>query len=104
LFCSFFRSTDICCRYGGEEFAIILPESSAHDACIRAEALRDEVKKLHLQYMKQTLGPISISIGVATFPDHAASSDQLLAVADRCLYESKAHGRDRVTLAAQPPA
>jgi len=104
LFSSFFRATDICCRYGGEEFAIILPESSAHDACIRADALRAEVKNLRLQYMKQPLGPLSISIGVATFPDHASSSDRLLAAADRCLYESKARGRDRVTVAGHQPA
>jgi len=104
LFCSFFRATDICCRYGGEEFAIILPESSAWDALIRAESLRDEVKKLRLQHMKQPLGPISISVGIATFPDHATSSSQLLAAADRCLYESKTRGRDRVTVAGQQPA
>jgi diguanylate cyclase (GGDEF)-like protein len=104
VFCSFFRTTDICCRYGGEEFAIILPESSAGDAFIRAEALRDEVKKLRLQYMKRPLGPVSISVGVATFPDHATSSSQLLATADRCLYESKTRGRDRVTVATAQPA
>ena len=104
VFCSFFRTTDICCRYGGEEFAIILPESSAGDAFIRAEALRDEVKKLRLQYMKRPLGPVSISVGVATFPDHATNSSQLLATADRCLYESKTRGRDRVTVATAQPA
>lgn len=103
LFCSFFRSTDICCRYGGEEFAIILPESSAQDAAIRAEGLRLAVKELHLQYLKQTLGPISISVGVATYPDHALSSDQLLTKADRCLYDSKSRGRDRVTVATLQP-
>ena len=47
LFRNFFRATDICCRYGGEEFAIILPESSAQDAAVRADALRSEVKSLH---------------------------------------------------------
>ena len=48
LFRNFFRATDICCRYGGEEFAIILPESSSQDAAIRADALRSEVKSLRL--------------------------------------------------------
>ena len=57
LFRTFFRATDICCRYGGEEFAIILPESNSQDAAIRADALRSEVKRLRLQYKKQTLGP-----------------------------------------------
>ncbi len=59
LFRTFFRTTDICCRYGGEEFAIILPESSAQDAAIRANALRSEVKSLRLQYKQQTLGQLS---------------------------------------------
>jgi diguanylate cyclase (GGDEF)-like protein len=100
LFRTFFRATDICCRYGGEEFAIILPESSGQDAAVRADALRSEVKSLRLQYKKQTLGALSLSVGVAAFPEHASASDDLLKIADRCLYESKARGRDVVTVAS----
>ncbi len=70
LFRNFFRATDICCRYGGEEFAIILPESSSQDAVIRADALRSEVKRLRLQYKKQNLGLLTLSVGVAAFPKH----------------------------------
>ncbi len=99
LFRTFFRSTDICCRYGGEEFAIVLPESSSEDAAARAEALRAEVKRLRLKYKKQTLGSLSLSAGVAAFPVHASSSDELLKIADQCLYQSKARGRDLVTVA-----
>ena len=95
----FFRATDICCRYGGEEFAIILPESSAKDAGARADKLRSEVKGLRIQYKKQTLGQITISAGVAAFPEHASTSSDLLKIADQCLYESKASGRDAVTVA-----
>ena len=98
LFRTFFRSTDICCRYGGEEFAIILPESSAQDAAIRANALRSEVRACGLQYKKQSLGTLSLSAGVAAFPEHGSASDELLKIADQCLYESKARGRDVVTL------
>jgi len=100
LFRTFFRATDICCRYGGEEFAIILPESSAQDAALRANALRSEVKKQRLQYKKQSLGALSLSVGVAAFPEHASTSDMLLQIADQCLYESKARGRDVVTVAS----
>jgi len=100
LFRTFFRATDICCRYGGEEFAIILPESSSHDAAIRADALRSEVKRLRLQYKKQTLGQLTLSVGVAAFPEHGSTSVDLLKIADQCLYESKSRGRDVVTVAS----
>jgi diguanylate cyclase (GGDEF)-like protein/PAS domain S-box-containing protein len=96
---NFFRATDICCRYGGEEFAIILPESSSQDAVIRADALRSAVKRLRLQYKKQNLGPLSLSAGVAAFPEHGSTSVELLKIADQCLYESKTRGRDVVTVA-----
>src|SRR5260370_21580786 len=61
---NFFRATDICCRYGGEEFAIILPESSSHDAAIRADTLRSEVKSLRLQYQKQAVVQLRASVSV----------------------------------------
>ena len=101
LFRKFFRSTDICCRYGGEEFAIILPESTSSDAVISADALRSEVKGLRLQYKKQLLGQLTVSAGVAAFPEHGVTAKGLLKIADECLYESKARGRDVVTVA--PP-
>ena len=99
LFRNFFRATDICCRYGGEEFAIILTESTSREAAIRADALRAEVKSLRLQYKKQPLGPLTLSIGVAAFPEHGSTSEELLKIADQCLYESKNRGRDIVTVA-----
>jgi diguanylate cyclase (GGDEF)-like protein len=98
LFRTFFRSTDICCRFGGEEFAIIMPESTAQDAAVRADALRAEVKRLKLRYKKEILGPLSLSAGVAAFPEHGSTSEELLKIADQCLYESKARGRDVVTV------
>jgi len=99
LFRSFFRVTDICCRYGGEEFAVILPESTSQHAAVRADALRSEVKSLRLRYKKQPLGQLTFSMGIAAFPEHGSRSDELLKIADRCLYESKARGRDVVTVA-----
>jgi diguanylate cyclase (GGDEF)-like protein/PAS domain S-box-containing protein len=98
LFRNFFRATDICCRYGGEEFAIILPESSSWDAVTRANALRSEVKTLRLHYKRQPLGQLTLSIGVAAFPEHGSTSEELLKIADQCLYESKNRGRDVVTV------
>src|SRR3989442_1274108 len=100
LFRNFFRATDICCRYGGEEFAIILPESSSQNAAIRADALRSEVKSRRLQYKEQTLVQITLSAGVAAFPEHGSTSLDLVNIADQCLYQAKARGRDVRTVAA----
>jgi len=98
FFRSHFRGDDIICRYGGEEFAIILPESSAQDAAGRAELLRIAARTLKLKHNDVTLDPVTISAGIAGFPEHASSAGELLQVADACLYEAKRSGRDRVIL------
>jgi diguanylate cyclase (GGDEF)-like protein/PAS domain S-box-containing protein len=99
FFRSHFRGDDIICRYGGEEFAIILPESSAQDAAGRAERLRIGARTLKLKHNDVTLGPVTLSAGIAGFPEHASSAGELLQVADACLYEAKRSGRDRIILA-----
>lgn len=96
---NYFRGDDVACRCGGEEFAIILPESRGDDAALRAEGLREELRSLKLQHRDIRLGPISVSIGVAAFPEDCSTPDELLKIADQCLYQSKTAGRDRVTLA-----
>jgi diguanylate cyclase (GGDEF)-like protein/PAS domain S-box-containing protein len=101
LLSSFFRGDDVVCRCGGEEFAVILPESLAADAAVRANALRNELKQLKLQYKNTRLGTISASIGVAAFPEHCVTPESLLKVADQCLYRSKQEGRDRVSIATR---
>jgi diguanylate cyclase (GGDEF)-like protein/PAS domain S-box-containing protein len=98
-----FRGDDIICRYGGEEFAIILPEASTKDAAKRADAFRLQVSSLKLSLHDRPLDAVTISIGIATFPDHGANVDSLLHHADRALYESKARGRNRLTVAKMPP-
>jgi len=98
-----FRGADVICRYGGEEFAIILPEASTKDAAKRAEALRMEVSSLRLTLRDQALDRVTVSIGVASFPDHGTEVEALLRQADRGLYESKTKGRDRVSVAKKIP-
>jgi diguanylate cyclase (GGDEF)-like protein/PAS domain S-box-containing protein len=99
VFRKYFRGDDVICRYGGEEFAVILPESTSKDAVERANDLRVEAKKLQLQHQGRTLDRVSISIGVSSFPEHGSSAEELLRVADQGLYQSKADGRDRITVA-----
>jgi diguanylate cyclase (GGDEF)-like protein len=92
------RGSDVACRYGGEEFALVLPEISIENVRRKAEALRQAVKSLALDHRGTPLGPISISLGVAVFPSHAEDADSLFRRADQALYEAKNAGRDRVVV------
>jgi diguanylate cyclase (GGDEF)-like protein len=95
-----FRASDICCRYGGEEFVIIVADSALQDTIERANTLCRQVEGFNLDYDGQRLGSITVSAGVATFPEHGNSFEALLRTADRCLYESKRKGRNVVTAPA----
>src|SRR2546427_2243550 len=90
------RQSDVASRYGGEEFLVLLPECPFDAALRKAEQLREEVAKLELRYDDQPLGPVTVSLGVAAFPDHAKESEQLLRCADEALYLAKQSGRNRV--------
>ena len=94
------RNTDIACRYGGEEFAIILPETTQSDSRIVAERIRRDVAKCDFPSIMAGQPPIhcSISIGVAGFPLNADSKDQLIQKADAALYKAKDGGRNQVVL------
>ena len=93
------RYADIACRYGGDEFVLILPEASPEVTRERAEFLRQRVKNLRLEYKNQTLETTSISVGVAIFPFHGLNGDAVLKSADAALYRAKSQGRDRVVVA-----
>lgn len=95
------RKGDIACRYGGEEFTLILPGASIEVVKRRAELLRTQVKHIIVQNGNQKLGPITLSIGVATFPQHGIQFDEVLRAADMALYRAKKQGRDRVIVAEQ---
>jgi diguanylate cyclase (GGDEF)-like protein len=90
------RASDIACRLGGEEFVLILPDTLLKMAYQRAEYLREGVKHMHIQHGTQSLGPITLSLGVAMFPDHGPTAGEVLKVADTALYRAKHEGRDRV--------
>lgn len=90
------RGSDITCRYGGEEFILILPGASTEGTCKRAEHLREEVKNLKVYFHGQPLPPITLSMGIAMYPDHGTRLDDLIQVADTALYKAKEQGKDRV--------
>lgn len=90
------RTSDLACRYGGEEFALVMPEIGHEDAIERCEALRLAVSRLQVRYGGQPLGPINISLGLAWFPQDGEQMDRLLHAADTALYQAKRGGRNRL--------
>lgn len=103
LFHGHIRNSEIASRYGGEEFIMILPGSSLEQTRQRSEELRQQVKHLHLQHLDQLfdqpLGKITISMGVACFPDHGNTYEELFRRAGAALSQAKTQGRDRVVIA-----
>ena len=92
------RGSDIACRFGGEEFVFIMPEATAEDAARRANELREAVESLKLAYGGRELGPITISMGVAAYPDGGTKPEEVLKAADAALYKAKLAGRNRVVV------
>jgi diguanylate cyclase (GGDEF)-like protein len=93
------RRADIACRYGGEEFVVLLPESDSSHAVMAAEKLRQAILKVDFEGEdKMPDGVVSVSIGVAAYPEHGEDAGELLHHADKGLYEAKRGGRNRVVL------
>lgn len=99
LLASLSRSEDVACRYGGEEFTLVLQETDAGLALDRAEEIRRAAHHMAIEYRRQQLGPVTVSIGIASYPLHGDTPDQLIRRADRALYVAKGQGRDRVCVA-----
>ncbi len=91
------RSVDVVCRVGGEEFALLLPETDAPGARLVAERIRSRCAETPVP----DLGPVTVSIGVSAVPDHAVGRDELIESADRALYLAKREGKNRVRLAGE---
>ena len=94
------RQEDSAFRYGGEEFLIILPGASIHDAVIRAEELRKMIERIDFD-IEGKHGQVTVSIGVAEYPENGKSMDNVLAKADEALYAAKHAGRNRVEAASE---
>jgi diguanylate cyclase (GGDEF)-like protein len=104
LFKRSIRGSDIACRYGGEEFALLLPDASLDGAERKAEDIRMAVKRLDIRVQDKPVGALSASFGVALFPQHADEADALLTKADEALYQAKGAGRDRVMVSGADSA
>jgi two-component system cell cycle response regulator len=99
------RMTDILARYGGEEFVMILPFTLHDGAKVKAERICQAVASFPFEFAEhQPLKKLSLSVGVASFPEHGATAEELIAAADRALYAAKRAGRNQFKSAHDAPA
>jgi diguanylate cyclase (GGDEF)-like protein len=94
-----FRGSDTVCRYGGEEFAVLMPGASLDEARQRAEQLRTAIAAEQVVHRGKTLGHLTISAGIACWRENCPGFDDLFRAADRGLYQAKEAGRNRVVAA-----
>ncbi|KTD57854.1 regulatory protein (GGDEF, PAS, PAC domains) [Legionella santicrucis] len=94
----YFRGSDFACRYGGDEFIIILIDSSKSFAFQRLQAFQHEVKLAHILFNKNPLPTVTVSIGLAEVPLEGTTLDDILNKADQALYAAKQQGRDRIVI------
>jgi diguanylate cyclase (GGDEF)-like protein len=92
------RSADVASRYGGEEFSVLLPQTSLHEAGVIAERMREKIERTAFTHAKaQPLGAVTISIGVSTFSPTIDTAEQVIWAADRALYQAKREGKNRIS-------
>lgn len=94
----FTRPVDLVCRYGGEEFVVVLPDAPLAAALERAEKIRQTIAAQRIEFEGKILS-MTISVGVATFPDHGLTGEEIIVAADLALYQAKAAGRNQTRTA-----
>lgn len=92
------RETDICGRYGGEEFTILLPDTAAENVMVLAQRIRQSVEKLTIEYEQQSIS-FTVSVGIAQFDPAFEQHTQWLERVDKALYQAKTGGRNQVVIA-----
>jgi len=96
------RVEDVACRYGGDEFVVMLPESSLDVIVLRAEEIRQGVAQLNIMQEGSVLNAVTLTVGVAMYPNHGADMAELVRAADEAMYQAKREGGDRVQIAQTP--
>jgi diguanylate cyclase (GGDEF)-like protein len=94
-----FRSSDVLCRYGGDEYVVILPNSDHVGAFLGAERIRETVENEHFKGGEhQPLGKVTLSLGISSYPEHGTGTKDLLNKADKALYIAKNTGRNKTVI------
>ena len=91
------RGSDIVSRYGGEEFLLVLPGTALDSAARRAEEIRQKCAEIIIQHEGKDL-KVTMSFGVAIYPDHGKEAEEIIVKADKALYRAKAQGRNRTVM------
>lgn len=94
------RASDLACRYGGEEFVMLLLNADLKTTLDRTALIQEEIKKKHIIYGGQSLPPVTVSMGVSLYPTHGIKPEELIRCADEALYLAKHNGRDRTEIAS----
>jgi diguanylate cyclase (GGDEF)-like protein len=89
------RKIDVSARYGGDEFAVVLPNTNKRGSLIVAQKIKNSIKNMPFRFKGEEF-EITLSIGIATYPENAPDNETLIEKADRALYESKEQGKDKV--------
>ncbi|HBD7062429.1 TPA: diguanylate cyclase [Legionella pneumophila] len=97
LLMSLIREGDLACRYGGEEFLLVLPYCNLDNAKQIAETIRNEVIKMPIN-IKNSVFNITISLGISSYPNHGSTMQELIEAADKALYTAKKQGKNRVII------
>jgi len=90
------RAGDLACRYGGEEFLLVLVDATIQDAMPHLQQICTDIREAHMTYLKQKLPKITISVGLAEAPRNANKAIDIIRMADDALYKAKNEGRDRI--------
>lgn len=96
------RYEDVACRIGGEEFMVVIPETSLETAVQRSEEIRKEFHGMSFPFEGKVVDNLSLSIGVAAYPEHGKLAEDLIRCADNALYRAKAEGRNQIIAADVP--
>src|SRR5262249_17910494 len=96
------RTEDITCRYGGEEFLMLLPGCPLEDAYQKAEAIREAIGQPRASVGGASLSRVTASLGIACYPQHGERLDELIRAADAALYKAKAAGRNQIVATSAP--
>ncbi|MGH8769064.1 MAG: diguanylate cyclase [Burkholderiales bacterium] len=92
------RGSDVACRFGGEEFVILMPDAPLESAKERGKQILEAIRGLEIPHQRHLLPPVTASLGVAEFPSHARDAEGILEAADNALYIAKRTGRDRMVV------